>query len=463
MGTHTYRSTIGVLVGAGALMALSACASLDPTEDTARARGLVGDRVALDPAWDLPWDEPSLAWDGASPLSSEQAVAAALQNNRRVRAAVESIASAQARAVQAGLAPNPVITLAWGVPLDGLGGSPVAHSLMQQLAWLWQRDAQIDRGEAALRAQVLTAADEALRLIAQVRTVHAEAVLAREAIAIEEQRVAHAEGFAALARERFGAGESTRVDWNNAMGEAAQASSALALARGEAGAKVRTLLELMGRAGELRTVVLDGVALEPDAALALGEAEVVAMVAERRLDVAAAYERIGVADAGARVARAERLPDVDLRVGYQENFADRPGVFPGVSITPRLFDDGSAGQAVAESDARRAEIEADGLLQRATREARTALVQLREAIDAHRRIDEDLLGLALESERLAEAMFDAGEADLGELLSARVGATRAALAVNQAQANALRWAFELERAVGGFAPMPASGEEVASR
>ena len=72
------------LVGSAAL--LSGCVSVDPTADYEEAMSLVEQRSGWRPDWNAPWSGTVTTWDGTSPLSSDQVVTIALQNNRQLRA-----------------------------------------------------------------------------------------------------------------------------------------------------------------------------------------------------------------------------------------------------------------------------------------------------------------------------------------------------------------------------------------
>ena len=105
------------LVGSAAL--LSGCVSVDPTADYEEAMSLVEQRSGWRPDWNTPWSGTVTTWDGTSPLSSDQVVTIALQNNRELRATLEGIAAARADLVQSGLLPNPVLSAAYGPSIRG--------------------------------------------------------------------------------------------------------------------------------------------------------------------------------------------------------------------------------------------------------------------------------------------------------------------------------------------------------
>ena len=149
------------------------------------------------------------------------------------------------------------------------------------------------------------------------------------------------------------------------------------------------------------------------------------------------------------LSRRDRLPEIDAGAQYQQNFSDRPGVFPSVRLTPKLFDDNRARIAKAESALRQAELEADRVRQVAIAETRRAWVTLHAERDVVRAYRDDIVALADSSLDLAQRAFDAGAIDLTVLLEAQRQLNDARIALADRElAVATQW-IELERAAGG--------------
>ncbi|MHC4909825.1 MAG: TolC family protein [Planctomycetota bacterium] len=449
------RSTRMLLRGAltasaGCLLLATGCASLDPAEDLATASSLVEGRAGVDTGWTAPWDEASEAWDGRGPLSSTTAVRVALQNNRAIRRDVETIVAARADYVQAHLLPNPVLNVAIGFPTDGLGGSPLLASLVQQFTWLWMRPAAIDAAEAELRERVLAVSDAALRLAADVRTAHAAVVIAEDAVALQSDNLALLDRSAELSRLLRDAGEATAFEVNRFELDLEHARIEMTDRRSTLDEAKRTLLELLARADAPASWTTDGrVPVVPARLAELDEGDIIELASTQRLDVAAA-EAVVVAEL-ARLDSAElgRAPDVAVGIGYQQNFSDRPGVFPSVSITPKLFDDNSARIAKAGSMLEQASIGADAVRQQAIAEARTAWIDLHASYSVVAAYEASIIDLAGTNVELARLGYDAGETELTAVLDAQhqLNATRLRLA--DRRLAAISQLIELERAVGG--------------
>ena len=413
---------------AGALCAavlVAGCASLDPTEDVDTASSLVEARSQNETGWTSPWNERSDRWDGATPLSAETAVRVALQNNRPIRGRVEAIVASRADYVQAHLLPNPIINFAYGFPTDGLGGTPLAVMLMQELTWLWRRPATIDAATAELRREVLAVSDDALRLVADVRSAHSEVVFAERSIALHRENLDLLQQSLEVMEDRFSVGEAARLDVNRIELDLLRAETQLADRESDLAEAKRTVLELLGRADEGADWRSDGVAaLGLDTATALDEAHVIVLASTQRLDVAAADAALAARAADLELAELGKLPDVAAGVSYRQNFQTRPGVFPEFSVTPKIFDDNSARVAKAASEMKQAEIEADRVRQTAIAEARRAWVELLAQLDAVISYEQQIVALAEQNLELAAEAFDVGETDLTVLLEASASCGR---------------------------------------
>jgi outer membrane protein TolC len=431
------------------LVGSAGCVSLDPTDEIRAVADRVESRIGIASSWDAPWDEFSGAWDGAQALSSDAAVIVALQNNRVIRQQVESIVAARADFVQAHLLPNPVVTLAIGIPIDGGGGSPLAASLIQQLAWLWQRPTRIDEAEANLEQQVLAVSDAVLLLVARVRTAHADLVHAERAVVLQERNCQLVARSQELVELQFRAGEASQIDVNRLQLEWLRARAELVERVRAHDVAKRRLLEHLARADADVSWTTDDRTAGAAGAELLTEAEVMAAVARLRLDAAAARMRVESAAHRVELARLGALPEAGVGAGFQQNFSNREGVFPTVSVTPKPFDDNRARIARAESQLESMRIEADRVLQQAQREVRTAWIDLQASRRLIRDYQERIVHLADENAALAQESFAAGTVDLTVLLEAQREQTTARTRLNDLRAAATRRFHELERAVGG--------------
>ncbi len=431
------------------LLAPAGCASLDPKADIATAASAVEQRTGLEAHWDAPWDHVDPLWSGREPLSSDVAVTIALQANRSMRQQVEAIVATRADYVQAHLLPNPVVTVALGIPIDGGGGSPLFAGLIQQLAALWQRPTRIDGAEADLQREVLAVSDGALRLVTQVRMAHAAVTFADRAVALQTQNVDLIEDSLELDAQHYEVGESTQLDLNRLELELLQAQTESVRRKAEADRARTDLLSLLGRAGDaLDFATDDRVPSAVDRLSALDGELLLAMAGAQRLDVAAALARQESAVARLKLARLGAVPDVSAGASYQREFSGREGIFPTIAVTPPLFDDNRADRARA-SELRTAQIEVDRVLQQSQQEVRTAWINVQSSLRLVNDLQGRIVRLADENASLAQEAFAAGTVDLTVLLEAKRQQTSARTRLNDLELSMVRQIFELERAAGG--------------
>lgn len=444
--SHKTRVAGPLVVG----LVLGGCASLDPSRNIEQASTLVTDRAQSETGWASPWNEPAGQWDGRSPLSSDTAVRAALQNNRAIRREVETIVAARADLVQAHMLPNPVINIAVGFPTDGLGGDPWSAAIVQQLMWIWRRPVAIDAAEAELRARILAVSGAALDLVAEVRRTHAEVLFAERAVALDAESIDLLARSEALLREKLAVGEATRLDLNRLALDLRAFEVGLTERQADLALAKRRLLERLGRAEAGTEWRTDGVV--PAAVTAsreLDEVQVIELASRQRLDVAAAAAVVEARVAGVNLEERGRIPDVAAGAAYRQNFENRPGVFPSLAVTPKLFDDNSARIARAESRWRQAAIEADRVRQAALAEARRAWTALRAQREVAGVFEAEIVRLAESNLGLARAALDAGESDLTDLLDAQRRLNDARIDLIERQRATATLVIELERAVGG--------------
>lgn len=441
----------GGAVLAGLAVLVTSCASLDATEDIARASDLVEARIGYSTNWlNIENGPESPLWDGVAPLTSDTAVRLALRKNRAIQREVETIIASRADVAQAHLLPNPVINLALGFPLDGMGGEPMSASVVQQLAAFWKRPARISRADAELQQRILHVSDAALRLVAEVRRSFADVAFAERGEALAGENVTLLEQALQPLRDRFSVGEASRLDVTRAEHALLTAQTLLTDRIRARTTAQRRLLALLGRAPADVTWKCDDAALAIDLTPPLPtEAEVIALTVTQRLDIAAARSASAARAAGLDLEDLNRFPDVSAGVEYQDMFDGREGVFPSVAVTPKIFDDNSAQRAKARSLYEQAVLSAEHVQETAIGEARSVWSSYASQRSVLARYDDEILPVVREQRDLARDAFSAGETDLTVLLDAERAFNAARLERLDRHHTATQLLYELERAVGG--------------
>ena len=437
-------------LGLGALLAIG-CVSLDPSADIDEAMGLVEQRSGWRPDWNAPWSNSIDAWEGEAPLSVDQAVTIALRNNRSIRAALEGIASARADLVQSGLLPNPVLSATFGPAINGDGGATsVSISLIQQLTDLWIRPARKDAAASALREQILTVSDEALRLVADVRQAHTGLIYAQRAIALTQSHRELVERSIEITQQRIAAGVASRLDVNRLHQLLLALEAQLTLQELDLGKQKRELLEVLG----LAKAAANWQAQDDNESIKawsyeLLESDVMNLAALQRLDVAAARKAYEGKRHQLRVANLGSLPEVQAGAAFERDEDRRDELGPEIDIEIPIFDNNKANVAKVMSELRQAEIEADLVLQRAVTQTRTAWLDARANLDLVTFYRERVIALAQENLRLAEQAFNAGQVDMTVVLETQRELIQAESELNELELVAASSMIDLEYAVGG--------------
>lgn len=476
MQRHSTRSRF-LLAGPAAPLALGlaalagGCASLNPKPDIDRAAATVHERSGYTADWTAPWSDRFEAWDGVAPLGADQAVVTALKNNRGIRADVESIAAGRADLVQAGLLPNPVLSLTLRYPLDpASGGSFVGTQAVQALTALWLRGGRIRAADARLNATVLDVSDKALRLVAGVKGSHTKILYGQRGVTITETSIHAAKQLVEKIEKQREAGAATQLAVNRARQQVITLEEELRRQRRELAKERRRLLELMGFASAADGWAAADAATEeapdhePSLSPEVTEDVVIRLVATQRLDVAASRALVEASAADLSVEERNRLKDLGLGVDFERDVDGKKTIGPTLDVPIPIFDSNQAQIAKAGSLARTALANHEAVLQRGIREARTAYIDATQAAIAadefrHNTLGgrEDLSQRLHFNEQNAGAAFQAGEITLIDWLDVLRERQSALQTLNELRLDAALARIDLEYAVGGrLVPPPVS-------
>ena len=160
------------------------CASIDKV-DFVDATSLVDARLYGD-------DNPISAWDKQSTLTTGVAVATALMNDALLKRDLAVIVEYQEEYSKSGLLPNPTISGALGIAIDGMSGAPLVMKGMQGLGWLWTRPDRMASAEATVQQAILSASNRAITLASVARTAHAHVYFSQATLVLahEDQETA---------------------------------------------------------------------------------------------------------------------------------------------------------------------------------------------------------------------------------------------------------------------------------
>ena len=289
------------------------------------------------------------------PLTLDQAVAAAGGSAPAADAARADITAAEAARTIAGLRPNPTVTtevenVVGTGPYGGFRGAEMTVGLSIPIELGGKRSARIAVADArTTRAQLAAAITEAdIRLQVTELYINAVAAERRLVTALDQARIASEALNAARVRVRAGRAspiEEQRADVTRLNAEAAveNARRLLDAAR----------LNLGRRIGQPVTGRLDATALD---SLPAANGPHLMPIAEGTLALAAADADLAVADAGVRLARSQRTPDITVGPGVRRfSESDDTAALFSISVPIPLFNSGRAAVGQASAERNRAE------------------------------------------------------------------------------------------------------------
>jgi outer membrane protein len=408
---------------------------------------------------------PALSQAAPPVLTEGDAVALALKQNPTLEIARRELNIGLIQAERARPALRPELTGSasqiFRTPRVDLPGTPdeviLPNSLSQFRLDLRQPLYQFGAGKApAERAAAMAAAARSeyrtaeLDTIQQVREAYAGVVRAEGMSGVSRRGLELAEEnrrLTGLLQERGLQAEVDVLEADRALAEAqagrVRAENGIALARGN-------LNRLLGRSIDDPFAVEAGGALPAEPAPL---AELTAQAMAQRPEAETLRQQIAQAEAGIRLAKASRLPRVNLEASYalqtKTVLQPRSGLAAGVSLTFPIFDGGVTRFTVREAEERLAQLRS-GLT--ALEQGMALEIEQQRLAMAEARARRELAGRAAAAAEKAleitRLRLERGRAVQAEVLNARLALERA-LGDRVAAESDLRLAgVRLERAVG---------------
>lgn len=398
-------------------------------------------------------DSPA-AIAGSTLLTLDQAVAAAGGAAPAADAARANVEAAQAARTVAGLRPNPSVqtqveNVAGTGPYGAFDNAETTLTLSLPIELGGKRRARMAvadaRTQRALLASAITEAD--IRL--QVTELYVAAVAADMLLATARDQARIAGDAARAAQLRVQAGRASPIDEQRAD---------VARINAEAGVERTTRLAAAARANLARRIghpvsgSLDTGWFERLPAT-YGPPGPIA--ASGTLALAAAEADLAVADAGVRLARSQRMPDLTVGPGVRrlEATNDMAAVF-SLSVPIPLFNAGKAGVDQASAERSRAEAQRRMTALDVEQAITDAQAQAANAATTARSTAGPALAAAQEAARIARIGYREGKFGQLDLLDAERTLAETRMAAIQALAAYHNARAQLERLV---APAPAQG------
>lgn len=391
----------------------------------------------------------------SSILTLDDAVALAGGSAPAAEAAAADVDAASAARRVAGLRPNPALAVeienfVGTGPYSGVNGADVTASVAIPLELGGKRQARIAVADAATRraqiAQAIAQADVRL----QVTELYIQASAAEVRVAIAEEQYRIAADTARAATIRVQAGRASPLEQERAEVARLTAEAAEEKARRLADAARASLARRIGRpvSGPLDIAILGG----PGSGT-MGPPHPVS--AAGTLALAAAEADLATADAGVRLARSHRVPDLTVGPGIRrlEATNDMAAVF-SVSMPLPLFNNGRAAVDQANAEKRRADAQRRVTALDVEQQISDAEVEAANAAAAAHVASGPALSAAMEAARIARIGYREGKFGQLELLDAERTLTEMRSASIEALASYQLAKARLERLT---APAPLEG------
>jgi cobalt-zinc-cadmium efflux system outer membrane protein len=352
-------------------------------------------------------------------LTLEDAMAAAGGSAPAIEAAEAGIQAAQAGRRTAALRPNPTIetqleNVAGTGPYRGFNQAEATVSFALPIELGGKRSARIAVADAQSQRAVLAAAITQADVRFQVKQLFIETVAAKWRAFNARDQLRIAEDALHAARARVQAGRASPIEEQRAEVARLNAEAGAQRAQRLAEANAANLERRMGRpiGGSIDMTALDTVS-------PVTYTPVVAAVAAGTLALAAADSDLAFADAGVRLAKSQRIPDISVGPGLRrlEATNDTAAVF-SLSIPIPLFNSGRS--AVAQAAAERSRSEAQRRItaldvEQAITDARA---EADNAATAARNANGPALAAAHETARIARIGYREGKFGQLDLLDA---------------------------------------------
>ena len=374
----------------------------------------------------------------------------ALERNPTIAGAQSVIEQNEGLRTQAGAYPNPTIELGTGTgtvrpSATATRANEYVGTLFQTVEWPGMRAARKDAAAAGLVGATIGLDEAKLNLIAEVKQVFYELLLAERTVDLLQQNLEIVQDVARIVRARVRSGEGPQFESVKAEVEVLKAKQEMTKAKNVVRVTLVALDTLTsGALGPRYTVQGDFRSLrdrlDPE------------QMAARDLSQHPILKRQGKlveqAEFTVTKERQSRVPNVTLFGGYARD-VDREAVIGGLDVAPPIWYAQQGHIAAALGTQRKEEAE---LLRSRNNLGRAINQHAREAETAQEQIlvyEEGLIKQAHEALRIAQLSFRQGASSLLDVLDAQRVQRQITVDYNQARFELSLALTRFERAVGG--------------
>ncbi len=363
----------------------------------------------------------------AEPVTLDQAVKEAIDKNLNLLAERYNVSIADARILQAGLKPNPVLTygqdyqnvFGTGITAQNSGGPPEWNTRVDfPLERGGKRERRIELARAQKSVAELLLLNTIRQLLIDVDNAYVDAQSARDALAIARENLKALQDVVDVNTSRVRAGDLAEVELNRSKLAALQYDNQVRTAELKFRSAILRLVLLIGRAGNPNIDVVGDLRADRPTLVADEIREVAYSSRPDLLSIASDRAR---SQADIRLQVAQGKVDFDIGVMYHHQFgysnANSMGFFFQTPLPIWNRNQGEIQRATREEtqlqkrvDAMRAQID---------NEVKTAYDQWLTSRTMVDRIEKDMLKQAREVRDTTEYSYRRGEASFVEFLDAQ--------------------------------------------
>jgi len=379
----------------------------------------------------------------ADGLTQEEAVAIALWNSPSFRATLVDLGVARADLAEAGLLRNPIFSLLFPV-----GPKQLEFALQYPFDLFVQRPSRVAAAKLNVQAVGQRLVWDALALTAQVRTAHADAIVADRRLVLADDNATLTRRLADIADARFRAGDISDLEARASRNDALRAHLLRLAAQHERALARLSLAALLGLEETADRLQPTPSAAYDTAPCMLDDARLKDALASRP-DVRAA--ELGIEAAAAR-ARWENSRVLALIGVLDANGEGTKGfeMGPGINVDLPLFNRNQGGKARATAEIERASHLYATARMQVVAEARSAAARVDQAQQALEAWTRDLVPSLEIERRQAEGAYQAGEIPLLNVLDVSRRLVDGRMQQLSAEADLRRSRIALDRAMGRY-------------
>jgi cobalt-zinc-cadmium efflux system outer membrane protein len=406
------------------------------TLDTAiRARATSGIRLE----GNAPMPPDARVEDG---ITSQEAVAIALWNSPSFQATLADLGIARADLDEAGLLRNPVFSLLFPV-----GPKQLEWTVQFPFDVLWQRPRRVAAAQFNVQAVGERLVWDALSLVAQTRTAHADALIADRRLQLTIDNADLVQRLAGITEARFRSGDISELEARSARSDAARVQVVRRAVEHDRNLARLTLASLLG---------LDTAAdqVQPVPGPPLAGSSVCGTEAERLEDALASRPDVRAAEIGIEAA-AQRASWERSRVLTLIGILDGNGdaedgaeVGPGVSLDVPIFFRNQGAIRRAEAEIERASRHYSAVRAQVVAEVRGSTTRVQQAEQAISTWRDEIVPSLETEQRQAESAYQAGEIPLFTLLDVNRRLIDGRARLLDSEADLQRATIALERSIG---------------